>query len=180
MKYAGVMFGPKSKKRSPRWLCRCECGKVKTVLHTSLISMCSSQSCGCLHRSSVGHAHARAGLVTPTYRTWCGMLQRCSNPSNPRWKDYGGRGITVCERWLKFDNFLEDMGEKPSGLSIDRKNNNKGYFKSNCRWATQSDQMNNTRRSIFVRWSGARLTVGQWSKLLKLSYPATLEFFDID
>ena len=82
---------------------------------------------------------------TPTYRSWWDMRQRCSNPKNTHFKHYGGRGITVCERWKKFDNFLADMGEAPPDLEIDRKNNDGNYEPDNCRWATRSQQMKNIR-----------------------------------
>ncbi len=81
------------------------------------------------------------------YRVWSAMKYRCSNPTGGQFKNYGGRGIRVCHRWLKFENFLEDMGPRPKGMSIDRINNNQGYYPSNCRWATMSQQARNSRRS---------------------------------
>lgn len=94
-----------------------------------------------------GHTH-RAGDVTvqsPTYMSWSSMLKRCSNPSSKDYKSYGGRGVTVCDRWHSFDNFLADMGEKPIGLSIDRRDNDRGYEPGNCRWATTTEQNRNRR-----------------------------------
>lgn len=132
--------------------------------------------CGCLRPSDCLRRYYR----TNTYFTWANMLQRCLNPNAKSFKRYGGRGISVCEKWMTFGGFFEDMGVRPAGLTLERKNNSKGYFKSNCRWATRSEQMNNTSRNIFVSAYGARLTIGQWSKILKLSYNRTLEFFDID
>jgi hypothetical protein len=84
---------------------------------------------------------------TPTYNTWEHMLARCRNPNNKRWKRYGGRGITVCERWLTFENFLADMGEKPPGLTIERKDNDGNYEPGNCKWATTTDQNRNSSRA---------------------------------
>lgn len=90
------------------------------------------------------HGHAEQG-ISPTYHSWAGMKARCTNPNHQAWLDYGGRGITIDPRWENFANFLEDMGEKPKGLSLDRIDNDKGYFKQNCRWATREVQNTNQR-----------------------------------
>lgn len=92
------------------------------------------------------HGHTIAGNVSPIYRTWKGMLQRCYNPKSGSFKYYGGRGITVCERWEIFENFLEDMGARPADRSLDRINNDGNYEPGNCRWATQKEQVSNQRR----------------------------------
>ena len=94
------------------------------------------------------YRHGNNGLKRTTeYVIWSGMIQRCTNEDNPAYKNYGGRGIFVCEEWLDFRKFLEDMGLRPTDLSIDRINNNDGYYKENCRWATRVEQGNNTRKS---------------------------------
>lgn len=82
---------------------------------------------------------------TPLYRVWDSMVRRCTNPSHKKWRLYGGRGITICERWLKFENFYADMGETPTGLTLDRIDNTKDYEPGNCRWATYSEQNKNRR-----------------------------------
>ena len=90
--------------------------------------------------SNVIHGHNRVGKRTKTYRTWDSMIQRCTNPNTKKYDAYGGSGITVCNRWREFSNFLEDMGEKPEGMTLDRMDPDKGYYKENCRWATYSQQ----------------------------------------
>lgn len=99
-------------------------------------------------RTKHGHARSRGEQRqgTSTYYIWAAMVQRCTNPNNADWPDYGGRGITVCERWRDFRNFLADMGEHPAGMSIDRVDNNRGYEPGNCRWATGKQQARNSRK----------------------------------
>lgn len=94
------------------------------------------------------HGHNRMGNKrSPTYLSWAGMKQRCLNPNHDKWSLYGGRGITVCERWISFENFLEDMGVRPSNKTLDRKRVNEPYSKDNCRWATIIQQRRNQRRA---------------------------------
>jgi hypothetical protein len=97
---------------------------------------------------SYKHGHAITGQVSPEYRSWCAMMARCNNPNSSRYKYYGKRGIKVCERWHDFRNFLADMGSRPDGLTLDRKNNNGNYEPSNCCWATRKKQNNNKRNNI--------------------------------
>ena len=118
----------------------------------------------------IKHGHARKrGLRTPEHRAWGDMKGRCMRTTHARYADWGGRGIKVCKRWMKFENFLADMGERPVGTTLDRKNNNGNYTKSNCRWATWSEQCANRRLSpstIYVRGK----TLRQWEKKLGVKY----------
>ncbi len=133
------------KRTQARWNCVCDCGGKVTVYGYSLRDG-HTKSCGCLSKETTIERSTTHGMCgTATYSTWNCMKTRCENPKTKNYKNYGGRGITVCGRWDKFENFLEDMGEKPEGLSIERVDNNKGYFKENCKWATCTEQSRNRR-----------------------------------
>lgn len=151
------------------WLCRCECGNEKLVERQSLL-LGTSRSCGCLRvevsaRKAFKHGAGVGGVLTPTYKVWRGMLNRCRNKNEPAYVDYGARGITVCQRWADYLNFLEDMGPRPSSKhSIERKDNNKGYEPGNCKWATAQEQANNRRSSRTITWKGKTQTLAQWER----------------
>lgn len=108
---------------------------------------------------------------TPTYRCWSYMLSRCRNPNDTGYADYGGRGISVCDRWRYFENFYEDMGGRPDNHSLDRIDNNGPYSPDNCRWAIIEVQANNKRSSLFLTWNGQTKTAAQWAR--KLDIPRT-------
>ena len=127
------------------WLCQCDCGQTHVARGLDL-RQGKVKSCGCLRREGrVRHGHARAHLLTGAYRSWQAMLRRCDWSKHRYFHNYGGRGIRVCERWLVFENFLADMGQRPKGMTLDRIDNDRDYESRNCRWATRKQQRKNQR-----------------------------------
>ena len=154
-----------------RWLCECNCGTEKIILGSNL-KRGHTKSCGCLLRegNNTTHGHSKKGKISKTYDSWHSMIQRCTNPNNIAYHDYCGRGITVCKRWLKFENFLEDMGEVPIGYSIDRIDNDGNYCKSNCRWSTRSEQQRNTTRNHMISFRGKTQCLAAWAEEFHINY----------
>ncbi len=149
------------------WKVQCDCGKVWDVRGSDLRSG-NTTSCGCA-RVRIKHGATRAGKPTREYRTWKNMKTRCFNQNNSEFKNYGARGISVCERWRNsFGNFLEDMGECPPGLTLERVNNSGNYKPSNCRWATRKEQNRNSRRNRLLTVDGVTRCVSEWAELLNL------------
>ena len=156
-----------SKAGQTRWLCKCDCG-TGGVVQAAALKTGHSKSCGCLIvettiKRSTKHGHATNG-ISNTYKTWAGMMSRCSDANNDRFFDYGGRGISVHARWHKFEGFLADMGEKPKGSSIDRINVNGNYEPGNCRWATHTQQARNKRNNRLVTALGQTMCVADWAE----------------
>lgn len=136
------LFGT-DKGRNRIWVCRCDCGKEQNILGMCLKNG-AIKSCGCLRRDRMGGLNKTHGQRrTSTYRIWAGMRTRCQNPKCPEYKYYGAKGIAVCEKWQKFAGFFEDMGARPSNLTIERIDSNGNYEKSNCKWATMTDNLRN-------------------------------------
>lgn len=150
--------------------CLRDCGKTTESLLSS-IRAGRTQSCGCLKRECDIAKCLTHGLTgTPEYEAWINMRQRCTNPKRPEFRNYGARGISVCERWESFENFLDDMGTRPMGLSIERINNDGNYEPSNCKWATKVEQCRNMRRSRIFPHNGESKTLTEWSKVLGINY----------
>ncbi len=147
------------------WACRCECGGERTVRGSDL-RRARTLSCGCLRRETTVATHTTHGLAhSAEYATWSHMVNRCCNPNDSQYHDYGGRGITICTPWLNsFSAFYDDMGPRPSpDYSIDRIDNNLGYCKENCRWATRKEQNRNSRQNRLLEFDGKIMCVTEWS-----------------
>lgn len=148
------------------WICICECGKER-IVDPQALKKGSSKSCGCLRdelctKNNTTHGESNR---TPEYSSWCKMKERCFDKKCPAYKDYGGRGISACERWLNsYENFLEDMGRRPNGTSLERKNNSLGYSKENCKWATQQEQNNNKRSNRKITYLGETLNLFEMAR----------------
>jgi len=155
------------------WLCVCVCGTVKAISQSGLTSG-RSTSCECYHYERITRRRSMRGH--PLHKRWLGMIQRCTYPGDSSYKNYGARGITVCKRWRKFENWLADMGLPPSPLhTLERKDNNKGYTPSNTVWATVQEQNSNRRVSRRIKAFGKTQTIRAWSREKGLA-PSTIRY----
>lgn len=153
------------RKNRRRFQCQCDCGTETEVLLENLRTG-SVQSCGCARAESNRERLTTHGdAATPLHRVWCLLRQRCENPRNQDYPRYGARGIRVCKRWQDYANFKADMGPHPGpGWSIDRRNNDRGYSKSNCRWATATQQANNRKSNHILTFRGKSRTISEWAR----------------
>lgn len=160
----------RTKQQYVLWACRCDCGKTVTVASSHLRSG-NSRSCGCLSSDTTSQRNRTHGPSgTRVYRIWEHIHKRCSVPSHNDHKDYGGRGIRVCERWSSFEAFFADMGHPPSeDHSIDRRDTNGHYEKDNCKWSTNVEQANNRRNTVFLTLNGVSRSRSDWARELGLS-----------
>lgn len=146
--------------------CKCLlCGIIKDVRLRDLEDK-SSISCGCLNKNNFRHGKSKS----KTHNIWLCMKARCFNKKNNRYKNYGARGISVCDSWLIFDNFLDDIGEAPHGMTIERIDNNKDYSKENCCWASYKEQANNKSTNRIINIKGRDYTIAQASDVFKIKY----------
>lgn len=154
------------------WRCRCTCGAQVDLIRGSLVSG-NTQSCGCWQVEQKAQAKTHGCSGSPEYRIWQAAKARCFNPKDKKFKHYGGRGIVMCRQWSdSFSCFLKDMGTRPSGFTLERKDNNLGYAPGNCIWASYTAQNNNLRRNRVLVFRGCRRTLTQWSRFLGVSYDA--------
>lgn len=159
------------------WHCQCDCGG-ETVVRMNTLRTGRTLSCGCLRLQRIiemvtTHGHSRGGKLTPTYTAYRSAKNRCHNPNNKSYRDYGGRGITMHSTWLDdFSQFVKDMGERPPDRSLERSDNDKGYEPGNCIWGSRTEQANNRRSSRFVTVNGRRMTIMQASLVTGLPAPS--------
>jgi hypothetical protein len=157
--------GPDWRPGVPAWRMRCDCGNEKTLRAQTFVSG-ASRSCGCLNnevRRSQKNTLTHGLTRTRAWNAWVNMRQRCENPKASGYHKYGARGISVCERWAFFENFIADMGQCPPGWTLDRIDGTKGYSKENCRWATQKAQQNNRLNNSRLTLDGRTQTIAQWA-----------------
>jgi hypothetical protein len=160
------------------WTVVCSCGSPNKEVGDIELRSGRVRSCSCLLAEGGGNLRKHGKSGTPTHQIWCGMIRRCTDPSAKTWKYYGGRGIRVCERWLtSFENFLVDMGPRPSqDHQIDRHPNNNGNYEPwNCRWATRLQNMKNTRRSRLLSDGIRTMNLIEWARELSMSPGTILE-----
>lgn len=159
------------------WLCGCDCGSI-LVTRGNHLRDGMTKSCGCIQKEKASdlcrelrlkHGHSLCKNRTRTYDSWASMVSRCNNPNHKYYHCYGGRGVKICERWHKFENFLEDMGESPSRLQIDRIDNNDNYHKQNCRWVTSKVNNRNRRNNRLIVFDGKIQCLAAWAEEYNLS-----------
>lgn len=167
-------YPPNSNKRHRRWLCQCDCGKTSIAFQGGLLNG-ETKSCSCLRRENVGRKKNIHPCSHRLHSIWSGIKDRCFNPNSPEYKNYGGRGITMCDEWSNnidgYDNFYEWAVRHgyEENLTIDRIDVNGIYEPSNCRWATFKEQQNNRTDNVYVIFNDKKQTIAQWAEELKIN-----------
>lgn len=172
-----LAMNPDRKHSKTTWDCQCECGNKVTVIGASLTKG-NSKSCGCLKIESLTERATHGKTGTREYRIWQAMQARCDNAALPGYKNYGGRGIAVCERWRVFENFFADMGPCPEKFSIERVNRDGNYEPGNCIWANHTTQMRNTRRTRFLTLNGTTKCLKEWAQQIGIDQASLRERLD--
>jgi len=161
--------------RRRKWRCKCDCGQYASC-STDNLRNGNSRSCRscCMdgNQNRKAHGGRPQGKKSPTYNSWQSMKRRCDNEFRDNAKHYALAGVKYDPRWVKFENFLMDMGERPPGFTLDRVDNALGYSKENCRWATPTQQTRNRRTALQFEWEGERKPIAEWARLYGLSYAA--------
>lgn len=159
--------------KKAKWLWRCSCGQL-VIVAAHDVKNGQRKDCRCrISFTGVRHGMSVKGSVSPTYKSFQSMIQRCNNPNSTQYSRYGGRGIAICERWRTFTNFLADMGERPKGRTLERIDNDGNYEPGNCRWATLMEQNCNKRTNHNLTLNGQTMCVAEWARHLGIS-PTTL------
>lgn len=157
--------------RHKKFMCKCDCGKTTLTLKDHLVSG-KTKSCGCLRKEASKRMTTHGEIHTRLYRIWGNMVNRCTNPNNPAWDNYGGRGIIVCDEWRSYENFRDwaRANGYDNELTIDRINNDDGYYPDNCRWVSDRVQANNKRSNHLIEYNGVTKTMAEWAEVLGVSY----------
>ena len=177
-----VELGERTRSGRYKWLCKCECGNLKNIVGTDLKNGHSS-SCGCLQSDVAKEYNTIHGnRYSAEYSSWADMKKRCTNPNSENYKNYGGRGIKVCDRWLhSFENFYADMGPKPGPeYSLDRYPNNEtgNYGPTNCRWGTDEEQCKNRRSNRWIEFDGIKMVLSDWARFFEVSHSTLFEHLE--
>ena len=167
-----TLAGNQKPGRRRQWICKCDCGNEKVAKEHNL-RIGVTKSCGCIHREvsakqgreTTTHGHTRNCSWSPEYKSWVAMISRCTHTTNKQYHRYGGRGISICQEWMVFENFLRDMGEKPTPKhTLDRIDNDGNYEPGNCRWATVQEQNRNRSSGVYFECFGERLSLTEWGE----------------
>lgn len=166
-----------TRKEKSIWNCVCLCGE-KRIINGSSLTTGNSKSCGCLGIEGLSNRSSHGMTGTRVYRIWQAMLNRCRNSGGINWENYGGRGISVCERWERFENFFSDMGSPPKTFSIERIDNNGDYCPENCKWASRVEQSRNKRANRFIEFNGEAKCLTDWARGIGINQASLRERLD--